>query len=627
MFVLVSLLLAAPCGAPLIGGPVEVADADRVVRESYVKYEYRIPMRDGAKLYTVAWVPRDRSRTWPVLMMRTPYGVTHGVETTPELKTGRQVSRYFLSPAALKEGFIFVSQDVRGKLMSEGTFVDIRPKAQPGGVDEATDAYDTIDWLMKNLPAHNGRVGVWGVSYPGFYAAQAAIDGHPALKAVSPQAPVTDWFVGDDFHHNGALFLQDNFGFFQSFGKPRPVPTKKQSWSFDYETGDAYEFFLNVGPLSNVNSKYFKGEVGFWNDVMAHPTRDAWWLARDPLPRYKGSRAAVLVVGGLFDAEDLWGTVATYQAFEKQSPAADVRLVLGPWRHGGWSRSDGDALGDVSFGWKTSRHYQENIELPFFRKALKVCGDESPAEALVFETGTNLFVRHSQWPPAKTTATVRYLGPQGGFSSRASVDDKAYDSFLSDPAKPVPHRAGYTLENDGDYMVEDQRFAARRPDVLVYQTPVLTEDVTMQGPIDVNVWVSTTGSDLDVIVKVIDVYPVDAATGPGGLRHPGMQQLVRAEVMRGHFRHGFDKAVPFTPNKPEQIKFTLPDVSHTFRPGHRLMVHIQSTWFPLVARNPQTFVMPAQAKEEHYQAHTHTIWRDAKHPSALTFRLSRGLLP
>jgi uncharacterized protein len=616
-------VLAAPCD-PLVTAPLsEPADADKAFKENYTKYEYRIPMRDGAKLYTVAYVPRDRTRTWPVLMMRTPYGVTPGVDVYPDFKTARMLGRYAMSAAAIRDGFIFVNQDVRGKLLSEGTFVDVRPKAT---VDEATDAFDTIDFLVKHLPANNGKVGAWGISYPGFYAAQAAIDAHPALKAVSPQAPVTDWYLGDDFHHNGALFLMDTFNFFSGFGKARPGPTRKSTWGFDHDTGDAYEFFLNLGPLKNANEKYFKGEIAFWNEALAHPNRDEYWKARDPRPRYAKVKPAVLVVGGLFDAEDLWGTVATYRAFDSQSPGADVRLVLGPWRHGGWARTDGDALGEMSFGWKTSRHYQETIELPFFKKALKGCGDEKAVEATVFETGTNVFVTSDVWPP-KSTSTALFLGADGQLVKSAPKSKEAFDEWVSDPKKPVPHRAGFTLENEAEYMVEDQRFASRRPDVLSYQTPVLTEDVTVVGSISVDAWLSTTGTDADLVVKLIDVQPFDKPNGPNGTRLAGAHSLIRAEVMRGRFRDGFETPKAFTPGAPERVRFTLPDVNHTFRTGHRLIVQVQSSWFPLVDLNPQTFVDPAKATEADFKAQTHRLFRDAAHPSTVTLGVSRGALP
>ena len=620
-------LAAAPCEPPLVPTPVtDPVEADRIFREQYTKYEFRIPMRDGVALYTVAYVPRDRTRTWPALMVRTPYAVVAGVDVYPDFKTQRVIGRYALSMAAIRDGFIFVNQDVRGRMLSEGQFADVRPRAAKGGTDEATDAFDTIDFLVKNLPAFNGKVGLWGVSYPGFYAAQAAIDAHPALAAVSPQAPVTDWFLGDDFHHNGALFLMDTVGFFSGFGKPRPQPTRTWKWGFDVESADAHDFYLALGPLKNVNERHFKGDIAFWNEVLTHPTRDAFWKARDPRPHYRDAKPAVLVVGGLYDAEDLWGTVATYQAFNTQSPGADVRLVLGPWRHGGWARTDGDALGEVGFGWKTSRFYQEQVELPFFRKALKGCPDEKPVEALVFETGTNVFARFDAWPP-KTKPTALHLAARGALSAEPPGPGDAFDEWRSDPASPVPFRAGYGMENDGEYMTADQRFASRRPDVMSYLTPALTEDVTVSGPIGVDVWLSTTGADADVVVKLIDVQPFDVPNGPTGARLGGAHTLVRAEVMRGRFRESFEAPRPFTPGLPERVRFKLPDVNHTFRPGHRLMVQVQSSWFPLVDLNPQTFVDPAHATEADFRPATHRLWRDASRPSKVMLPVLRGRLP
>lgn len=623
-------LAAAPCAEPpLVPSPIKDGDeANRVLREQYVKHEYRIPMRDGVKLYTVAYVPREQTRRWPVLLLRTPYGVTTGVDNYPDLKTPRVLARFVLSAAALQDGFIFVHQDVRGRFLSEGSFVDVRPRAPKGGTDEATDAYDTVDFLVKHLPANNGAVGVWGVSYPGFYAAQAAVDAHPAVKAVSPQAPVTDWYLGDDFHHNGALFLFDAFGFFASFGKPRPEPTRKQSWGFDWTEGDAYEFFLRLGPLSQVNAKHFKGDIAFWNDLLAHPNRDAFWKARDPRPRYASKGPAVLTVGGLYDAEDLWGALETYKAFQAQSPGQDVRLVLGPWRHGGWGRTDGDKLGDVSFGWKTSKHYQDTVELPFFRRHLKGCAESRPFEAYVFESGTNLFAFHDAWPPKAARAVPVYFGPEQRLVLTAPKAASAADEWPSDPKKPVPYRSKWALENEGEWMVEDQRFAARRPDVLVYETPPLTEDVTLAGPVDVDLYFSTSGTDADVVVKLIDVSPFDRESPEGaGVRLAGLQQLVRGEVLRGRFRDSFEQPAPFTPGEPARVRFTLPDVSHTWRPGHRLMLQVQSSWFPLVDRNPQRFVDPAKATDEDFVKATHALWRDAAHPSKVVLPVLRGALP
>jgi uncharacterized protein len=611
------------------------------IREHYTKFEYRIPMRDGAKLFTVAYVPKDPAHSYPIMLHRTPYSVApYGIDNYPDGKNARYVRRFAPSSAFVREGYIFVHQDVRGRLMSEGTFVDVRPHAaKKGDIDESTDAWDTIDWLVKNVPSNNGRVGAWGISYPGFYAAQAAVDAHPALKAVSPQAPVTDWFMGDDFHHNGALFVADAFDFYASFGKPRPKPTTKSSWGFDHDVADVYDYFLALGPVANANQKYIDSGITtgipFWNEMMSHPTRDDWWKARDPRPYYRSVKPAMLTVGGWFDGEDCFGALETYRAFERQSPGAENTLVMGPWSHGGWSRSDGDRHGDVTFGQKTAVHYREQIELPFFRRHLKGEGKRDPkAEAFVFETGTNVWQTYAAWPPAGATkATLHFhadgkLGAQAPVAAADGKDD--FDTYVSDPSKPVPYRAKHGPSIDSDYMSDDQRFAARRPDVLVFQTGELDSDVALAGPLEAKLYVSTTGTDADFIVKLVDAYPQDHADpdpNPTGVHMGGYQQLVRAEVMRGKFRNSFDKPEPFEPGKPALVRFTLPDVAHTFRTGHRIMVQVQSSWFPLVDRNPQTFTDIYKAKEADFRSATHRLYRTPQQASSLEITLVRGALP
>lgn len=610
------------------------------IREYYTKYEYRIPMRDGVKLFTVAYVPKDPAHSYPIMLQRTPYSVApYGIDNYPDARNARAVRRFAPSASFVREGYIFVHQDVRGRLMSEGTFVDVRPHAsKKGEIDESTDAWDTIDWLVKNVPSNNGRVGAWGISYPGFYAAQSAVDAHPALKAVSPQAPVTDWFMGDDFHHNGALFIADAFDFYASFGKPRPKPTKKSTWGFDHDVADVYDYFLAMGPVANANQKYIESGIlsgiPFWNEMMAHPTRDDWWKARDPRPHYKNVRPAMLTVGGWFDAEDCFGALETYRAFERQSPGAENTLVMGPWSHGGWARSDGDRHGDITFGQKTSLHYREAIELPFFRRHLKGQGRrDERAEAFVFETGTNVWQTYSAWPPrdAKKVALHFQAGGKLGASAPVATDEASgSDAYVSDPAKPVPYRAKHAPSIESDYMSDDQRFAARRPDVLVFQTGELDDDVALAGPLEAKLYVSTTGTDADFIVKLVDAYPQDHADpepNPTGVHMGGYQQLVRAEVMRGKFRNSFEKPEPFEPGKPALVHFTLPDVAHTFRTGHRIMVQVQSTWFPLVERNPQTFTDITKATEADFHPATHRLFHTAQLPSSLDVTLARGALP
>ena len=607
----------------------------RAIREHYTKFEYRIPMRDGAKLFTIAYVPKDASRTYPIMLTRTPYGVApYGVDNFPDAKNGRGLRRFAPSNGFIREGYIFVHQDVRGRMMSEGTFVDVRPHASTkGGTDESTDAWDTIDWLVKNVPSNNGRVGAWGISYPGFYAAQAAVDAHPALKAVSPQAPVTDWFMGDDFHHNGVFFLADGFDFYATFGKPRPKPTKKSTWGFEHDIADVYDYFLAMGPLSNTNAKYAESGIvsgiPFWNEMLAHPTRDEWWKARDPRPFYKSVRPAMLTVGGFFDSEDCFGALETYRAFEKQSPGAENMLVMGPWNHGGWARGDGDRHGDVTFGQKTALHYREEIELPFFRHHLKGGGGASGpsvkgVEAFVFESGTNVWQSYSAWPPRESKKATLHFHAGGKLRESAPAageDADGFDAYVSDPSKPVPYRAKTGSVIDPDYMSDDQRFATRRPDVLTFSTSELDADVALAGPLEAKLWVSTTGTDADFVVKLVDAYPQDHA------ELPGYQQLVRAEIMRGKFRNSFEKPEPFEPGKPVLVHFTLPDVAHTFRPGHRILVQVQSSWFPLADRNPQTFTDIYKATESDFHTATHRIYRTTDKPSSLDVTLVRGALP
>ncbi len=626
-----SLLAAAPSAdAPLV--PYELkdeVDTARALREFYTRHEYRVPMRDGVTLYTIAHVPKDATRTWPILLVRTPYSVqTYGVDNQPAPKSPRELARYVPSPLYVRDGYILVQQDVRGRMMSEGTFVDLRPGAAAGGVDEATDAWDTIDWLVKHVPRNNGRVGTWGISWPGRYAAESAIDAHPALKAVSPQAPVTDWYLGDDFHHRGVLFLADAFGFYGSFGKPRPAPTRKSSWSTDRDTGDAYDFFLRLGPLANVEARYFKGGIPFWTQLSEHPDRDAFWKDRDPRSRYRDATPAVLTVGGWYDAEDLWGALATYQAFEAQHPRGSNTLVMGPWKHGGWARTDGDRVGDCGFGQKTAPFYREHIEFPFFQQHLKGRAAGEPVEAWAFETGTNEWQRYAQWPPKASRTVTLNFGPGGTLTPTPPTASEA-DTFISDPAKPVPYRARASTDIDNDFMCEDQRFASRRPDVLAYQSPPLDEDVLVAGPVEASIWLASTGRDADVVVKLVDVFPDEAADpepNPSGVKLGGAQVLVRAEVMRARYRQSFEKPVLLTPGEPAQIRFPLPDVNHVFRVGHRVMVQVQSSWFPLAERNPQSGVDPWKATEADFVKATHTVWRAPGMASGVALPIARGTL-
>jgi len=592
------------------------------VKDHYVKSEHQIPMRDGVKLHTVVYSPKDASQKHPILMTRTPYSAG---------PYGADVYRPSLGPSAafMQENYIFVYQDVRGTFLSEGEFEDVRPhipnKKSNKDIDESSDTYDTIEWLVKNVPNNNGRVGVWGISYPGFYTATALMDAHPALKAASPQAPIADWFVGDDDHHNGALFLFDSFGFNMFFGMPRPEPTANQFKSFDYGTPDAYKFFLELGPVANAQKNYFKGKNKYWNDVIAHGTYDQFWQARNVLPHLKKVTSAVLVVGGWFDAEDLYGPLKIYEAIEKNNPGAKNTLVMGPWSHGQWAGSNGDSLGAIRFDSNTSAWYRENIELPFFNFYLKDKGElkqlEKLAEAAVFRTGANEWKSFDQWPPKDLQSRSLYFQENGNLSFDApKTSGESFDEYVSDPGKPVPYTNTITNSRGTGYMIEDQRFAARRPDVLVYETAALGEDLTLAGPITADLFVSTTGTDADFIVKLIDVYPDDAPNNsPSNVnaKMGGFQMLVRAEVMRGKFRNSLSKPEPFAPGNPDEVKIALNDVHHTFKAGHKIMVQVQSSWFPLVDRNPQKFVDIYHATEADFQKATHRIYRSARMSSHL----------
>lgn len=596
------------------------------VLAGYTKYEYRIPMRDGVRLFTSVYVPKDDSRQYPFLMMRTPYTVgPYGIDKYKEN----------LGPSGLfgKEGYIFVYQDVRGRWMSEGEFVNMRPhnsKKGPKDFDESTDTYDTIEWLLKNVKGHNGRVGQWGISYPGFYTAAGMIDAHPALKAVSPQAPINDWFVGDDFHHNGVLFLPHCFNFMANFGKPRPEPTTKFGYlPFEHGTPDGYDFFLKMGPLYNADKKYLKGNVAFWNDAMAHGSYDEFWQARNLRPHLKNIKPAVLTVGGWFDAENLFGALETYKNVEKHSPDNPANtIVMGPWVHGGWAGGDGDKLGDVKFNAKTAHYYREQIEFPFFEFHLKGKGNWKAPEAWMFETGTNVWRKYDAWPPKGSEPTTFYFqagekltGTKPNSENATSSD---FDEFVSDPNKPVPYYDKTSIGMEKEYMVADQRFASRRPDVLVFQTERLTDDQTIAGPIEVTLYVSTTGTDADWVVKLIDVYPddyPDPDPNPTGVKMGGYQQMLRGDIFRGKFRNSFEKPEPFEPGKPTLVKFVMPDVCHCFRTGHKVMVQVQSSWFPLADRNPQTFCDIYNCKETDFKKATNRVYRASEMASGVTVRV------
>jgi putative CocE/NonD family hydrolase len=578
------------------------------IKQNYTRQDYRIPTRDGVRLYTVVFSPKDTSRQYPILMMRTPYSV--GPYDKDKLRATLGPNPHFA-----REGYIFVYQDVRGRFMSEGEFENMRPhldkRRTNKDIDESTDTYDTIDFLLAKLPNHNGKVGQWGISYPGFYASAGMCGAHPALKAVSPQAPIADWFF-DDFNHHGAFFLTHAFNFFSRFGMPRPQPTMKSTPIFTHTTPDGYQFFLNIGPLKNVDPLYYKNQIAFWHRFVEHPNYDSFWKARNLLPHLNKVAPAVMTVGGWFDAEDLYGPLKTYRSIEKRNPGIFNVLVMGPWAHGAWSRPDSTKLGNIDFGANTSAFFQKDIELPFFNHFLKGKGEHGLPEAYVFETGVNRWRKFDHWPPTGLQPARFFARAGGKLSFEPPAEEYACDSFVSDPHRPVPYTESITTGMSTAYMTDDQRFSAKRPDVAVYQTPVLKKSLTLAGPIQAELFVSTTGSDSDWIVKLIDVFPADAK------KLGGYQMMVRSEVIRGRFRDSYSHPEPFIPGQPTRVTLELLDVLHTFQKGHRVMVQISSSWFPLVDRNPQKYVSNIFLAEEcDFIKTNQSVYRSCVYPTAL----------
>jgi len=606
------LLLGAALG--FLSAAAQSSQDSLYIREHYTKIEKYITMRDGVRLFTSIYMPKDQSVKYPILMTRTPYNVGPYGENEYKRTLGQNM-------LLAKDGFIFVYQDVRGRWMSEGKFVDVRPdidnKKTNKDVDESSDTYDTIDWLIKNLPNNNGKVGIEGISYPGFYSTASLPNAHPALKAVSPQAPVTDWFIGDDFHHNGALFVMDAFAFMTGFGVPRPVPITPAQFKngIKFKEADNYKFYLNLGALPNYKKHYFGDSVKFWDNMMAHPNYDWFWKGMNIRPHLKKLTPATMVVGGFFDAEDAFGAQQVFKAIEKQNPPAHKNmLVLGPWFHGGWERGDGEIFGDQNFGSKTSQYFRENLELPFFKYYLKGEGSLDLPKASIFISGSNQWHKFNEWPPKNTVEKTLYFGSNGKLSFAAQKTQTAsFDEYVSDPNSPVPYQDGIQARRTREYMLDDQRFAERRPDVKTYQTDVLQDDITLTGPVIADLFASTSGTDADFIVKLIDVFPDDypaPAPNPKNVTMAGYEMLVRGEVFRGKFRNSFEKPEPFVPGKVTEIKYNLPDVAHTFRKGHRIMIQVQNSWFPLVDRNPQKFENINQAKDADFQKATIRIYHD-----------------
>jgi putative CocE/NonD family hydrolase len=590
------------------------------IKANYTKTEQYITMRDGVKLFTAIYTPKDDSQTYPVIMQRTPYSVR---------PYGEGNYRRTLGPNAhlMREKYIFVYQDARGRYKSEGNFREMTPaiekKKSNKDVDESSDTYDTVEWLLKNTK-NNGKVGQWGISFPGYYSSAGLPDAHPAMTAVSPQAPMSDEFIGDDCYHNGAFFLMDNFGFYSGFDGPKSKDGTNYQGHFSAEYNDAYKYFLDFGPLKKSNAApYFADPKSIWRQTTAHPVYDEFWQSRNIKKHLKNIKPAVLVVGGWFDAEDLYGALKTYAAIEKQSPGNNNRLVMGPWTHGGWAASAWKSFAQYQFGADVNKYYQEEIETRFFNFYLKGKGTFDQSEVTVFETGSNQWKHYNVWPPVNSRPTTYYFGKNGVMATARLLSEPSSTTYESDPAKPVPYTNVISGHRNNEYMAEDQRFASRRPDVVSFQTDTLTEDLTLTGEIVANLMVSMTGSDADFIVKVIDVWPAGstvpaAQEGSKPVIMDGYQQMVRAEVLRGKFRNSFSKPEPFVKDRIEKVTVKLNEVAHTFKRGHRVMVQIQSSWFPLVDRNPQKIMNIFEASESDFQKSRITIYHDSGNPSSIT---------
>lgn len=582
-------------------------------RERWDATEFSIPMRDGVELYTVVYTPKGKPGPFPILMERTPYGAG-STERAPRRAT----------PAITEAGYILAFQDVRGQGKSQGEFVNVRPTLKDGqsGIDESTDTWDSIEFLLKNVPGHNGAVGLWGISYPGFYAGAGAIRTHPALKAVSPQAPVNDWFLGDDVHHNGAFFLQETFDFMLFFDLPKGAEPIR----LDREGKSAYQFFLDAGALSNYDPKLLQGRIPYWQELLANSTYNDYWKDRALWRAFHKVECAVLTVGGWFDKEDMWGALNLYKASERQNPGIPNYLVMGPWTHGGWAGPDGGKLGRLQFGSAVSGWYQANVELPFFERYLKGKTEVAPpAEATVFETGANQWRRFPAWPPAGLQQRALHLAANRSLAW-AKPSSPSESSYLYDPARPTPYVADWERSRraPGDWLARDQRFLQDRDDTVTYALPPLPSDLRVAGPVEADLWVSTTGTDCDLVVQLIDEYPAGTTDlDPEGQSMAGYQLMVRGEIMRAKFRDSFETPVAMKPGEPTRVRFKLNDVLHTFRKGHRILVRVQSAWFPVADRNPNTFIDIPRATDADFRAARISLHEGEDRASALRFGVLR----
>ena len=578
--------------------------------------EVMIPARDGVKLHTTIFVPRGAPGPLPIIFTRTPYGIAHA---------GNTLHGYYRAFA--RDGYIFAFQDIRGRYTSEGQFVMLRPPRQrgdPKAIDESTDAYDTIDWLLAHVPNNNGRVGMLGISYPGWLTLMAMLDPHPALKAASPQASPADMFLGDDFHHNGAFRLSYGFEY------ATRMETSKEQEPFTFDRYDTYQWYLDLGPLSNVNAKYLHGKIPTWNDFVAHANYDAFWQRQGAAPYLTRVTVPTLNVAGWWDQEDFYGPLKIYELLERYDTAHVNSLVVGPWNHGGWSGAEGEKLGEIDFGSPASRYFQDSILAPWFAHFLKDRGERRQPEAVTFEAGANQWRTWEAWPPRQGTAERRlYFQGGGRLSFEPPTGANAFERYVSDPAHPVPYRhrpipATYTPGGSGwpSWLVEDQRFVDDRPDVLTWETEPLTEDVPIAGDITAHLFVSTTGTDGDWIVKLIDVYPEDH---PKDQKLAGWELMVANDVFRARFRNSFEKPAALTPGQVTPLTIDLHSQDYRFLKGHRIMVQVQSTWFPLIDRNPQTFVPNIfEARGSDYRPATIRVYRSARWPSSVEVRVVTG---
>jgi uncharacterized protein len=569
--------------------------------DKYSRQEVMIPMRDGVKLHTVIFTPKDQKEKLPFLMLRTPYGVNEN--PSPE-KQG------YIKDMA-DDGYIFVFQDIRGRYLSEGTFKMQRfnrDKKDPKAIDESSDTYDSIDWLLKNIPENNGKAGLYGISYDGWTTIIAATDPHPALKAVSEQATPSDMFMNDDFHHNGAFRL--------SYGFEYSVLTEAAKTDSLYGFGqyDTYEWYLKLGPLSNINKKYAHGSLPTWNNFIAHPNYDDFWKKQALAYRLDSPRVATQHVSGWWDQEDMVGPQDAYKVLEKHDKNHQNFIVMGPWRHGGWAGGEGKSLGNIKFDDQaTGTYFRKEIQAKWFAWYLKGKGDGNFAEAISFQTGSNQWKNYTAWPPKEATIKNIYFHSNGKLSfTPPSATESKFDSYVSDPAKPVPYRARPVEETYGPgsrwyfWLTEDQRFVQNRPDVLSWETDTLTDDITVTGNLLAKIYAATSGTDADWVVKLIDVYPAEYKKE---LKMSGYELMVAADVFRGRFRKSFEKPEPMTPNKAELYTVDLHGIDHVFKKGHKIMVQVQSTWFPIIDRNPQKYVPNIfEATESDYQKATEMIY-------------------